>query len=135
MNTDQESQFTSFAWTDRLCRSGVRISPLGRFYRAKSPAGLWMDGKGRFLDNNFVERLWHSLKYECVYLHARETGSEAKVGVGKWGEFYNRKRPQFRPWRQTSGRGLLAEKRRNPTRSAGAESSLSYAESCPTIGE
>ena len=52
-----------------------------------------MDGKGRFLDNIFVERLWRSLKYECVYLHAWETGSEAKAGVGKWIEFYNRKRP------------------------------------------
>jgi putative transposase len=78
MNTDQGSQFTSFAWTDRLRRTGVRIS---------------MDGKGRFLDNIFVERLWRSLKYECVYLHAWETGSEAKAGVGKWIEFYNRKRP------------------------------------------
>ena len=68
MNTDQGSQFTSFAWTDRLRRSGVRIS---------------MDGKGRFLDNIFVERLWRSLKYECVYLHAWETGSEAKAGVGR----------------------------------------------------
>ncbi|NOC43901.1 IS3 family transposase [Ruegeria sp. HKCCD7559] len=78
MNTDQGSQFTSFAWTDRLRRSCVRIS---------------MDGKGRFLDNIFVERLWRSLKYECVYLHAWETGSEARTGVGKWIEFYNRKRP------------------------------------------
>ena len=52
-----------------------------------------MDGKGRFLDDIFVERLWRSLKYECVYLHAWETGSEAKVGVGEWIEFYNRKRP------------------------------------------
>ncbi len=78
MNTDQGSQFTSFAWTDRLRRTGVRIS---------------MDGKGRFLDNIFVERLWRSMKYECVYLHAWETGSEAKAGVGKWIELYNRKRP------------------------------------------
>lgn len=78
MNTDQGSQFTSFAWADRLRRSDVRIS---------------MDGKGQFLDNIFVERLWRSLKYECVYLHAWETGSEAKAGVGKWIEFYNRKRP------------------------------------------
>ncbi|WP_254449830.1 MULTISPECIES: IS3 family transposase [unclassified Aliiroseovarius] len=78
MNTDQGSQFTSCAWTDSLRRSGVRIS---------------MDGKGRFLDNIFVERLWRSMKYECVYLHAWETGSEAKAGVGKWIEFYNRKRP------------------------------------------
>lgn len=78
MNTDQGSQFTSFAWTDRLRRTGVRIS---------------MDGKGRFLDNIFIERLWRTLKYECVYLHAWETGSEAKAGVGRWIEFYNRKRP------------------------------------------
>lgn len=54
-NTVQGSQFTSFAWTDRLCRSDLRIS---------------MDGKGRFIDNIFVERLSRSLKYECVYLHA-----------------------------------------------------------------
>ena len=78
MNTDQGSQFTSFVWTDRLRRSGVRIS---------------MDGKGRFLDNIFVERLWRSLKYECVYLHAWETGSEARTGIAKWVEFYNHKRP------------------------------------------
>ncbi|WP_443137072.1 IS3 family transposase, partial [Marinovum sp. PR37] len=64
MNTDQGSQFTSFAWTDRLRRSGVRVS---------------MDGKGRFLDNIFIERLWRTLKYECVYLHAWETGSETKA--------------------------------------------------------
>ncbi len=55
MNTDQGSQFTSWAWTDRLKQAGVKIS---------------MDGKGRFLDNIFVERLCRSLKYECVYLHA-----------------------------------------------------------------
>jgi len=65
MNTDQGSQFTSFAWTDRLKRFGTRIS---------------MDGKGRCLENIFIERLWRSLKYECVYLHAWETGSQAKVG-------------------------------------------------------
>ena len=78
MNTDQGSQYTSFAWTDRLRRSCVRIS---------------MDGKGRFLDNIFVERLWRSLKYECVYLHAWETGSQARDGIAKWVGFYNLKRP------------------------------------------
>jgi putative transposase len=78
MNSDQGSQFTSFAWTDRLRRMGVRIS---------------MDGKGRFLDNIFVERLWRTLKYECVYLHAWETGSQARTGIRKWMEFYNRRRP------------------------------------------
>ncbi|WP_291734071.1 DDE-type integrase/transposase/recombinase [Leisingera sp. F5] len=78
MNTDQGSQFTSFAWADCHRRSGLRLS---------------MDGKGRFLDNIFGERLWRSLKYECVYLHAWETGSEAKAGAGSRIEFYNRKRP------------------------------------------
>ena len=78
MNTDQGSQFTSFVWTDRLKRVGTRIS---------------MDGKGRFLDNIFIERLWRSMKYECVYLHAWESGSEAKEGIMKWMEFYNNKRP------------------------------------------
>lgn len=78
MNTDQGSQFTSFAWTDRLRRMDIRIS---------------MDGKGRFLDNIFVERLWRTLKYECVYLHAWETGSQARAGIRKWVEFYNKTRP------------------------------------------
>ncbi|XAY77267.1 IS3 family transposase [Sagittula stellata E-37] len=78
MNTDQGSQFTPFAWTDRLRRSGVKIS---------------MDGKGRFLDNIFIERLWRTLKYECVYLHAWETGSETKAVIRKWMTFYNHQRP------------------------------------------
>ena len=68
MNTDQGSQFTSFAWTDQLKRIGTRTS---------------MDGKGRRLDNIFIERLWRSLKYECVYLRPWETGSQAKAGVGR----------------------------------------------------
>jgi len=78
MNTDQGSQFTSCAWTDRLKRVGSRIS---------------MDGKGRCLDNIFIERLWRSLKYECVYLHAWQTGSQAKAGVSRWITFYNHHRP------------------------------------------
>ncbi len=78
MNTVQGSQFTSFTWTDRLKRIGTRFS---------------MDGKGRCLDNIFIERLWRSLKYECVYLHAWETGSQAKAGVGRWINFYNHQRP------------------------------------------
>lgn len=77
-NTDQGSQFTSFKWTDTLRKAGVKIS---------------MDGKGRFMDNIFIERLWRSLKYECVYLHAWSGGREAKAGIGKWIEFYNHKRP------------------------------------------
>jgi putative transposase len=78
MNTDQGSQFKSFAWPDRLKRVGTRIL---------------MDGKGRCLDNIFIERLWRSLKYECVYLQAWETGSQAKTGIGRWITFYNHQRP------------------------------------------
>lgn len=52
-----------------------------------------MDGKGRCLDNIFIERLWRSLKHECVYLYAWETGSQAKAGVGRWITFYNHQRP------------------------------------------
>jgi putative transposase len=78
MNPDQGSQFRSLVWTDRMKRVGTRIS---------------MDGNGRFLDNIFLERLWRSLKYECAYLHVWETGSEARAGIRKWFEFYNRKRP------------------------------------------
>jgi putative transposase len=52
-----------------------------------------MDGKGRFLDNIFIERLWRPLKYECVYLHAWETGSGAKAGIRKWITVYNHQRP------------------------------------------
>jgi putative transposase len=64
-NTDQGSQFTSPRFTGVLETAGVRIS---------------MDGRGRWMDNVFIERLWRSLKYECVYLHAFETGSELRAG-------------------------------------------------------
>ncbi len=77
-NTDQGSQFTSLAFTDVLKAAGVRIS---------------MDGRGRWMDNVFIERLWRSLKYECIYLHAFETGSEARVGIGRWIGYYNADRP------------------------------------------
>ena len=77
-NSDQGSQFTSTIFTQTLKTAGVCIS---------------MDGKGRWLDNVFVERLWRSLKYECVYLHAWSGGREARDGIGKWMDFYNRQRP------------------------------------------
>jgi len=77
-NTDQGSQFTGFEWTNALAEAGVKIS---------------MDGRGRWIDNRFIERLWRSLKYECVYLHAFETGSEARRGIGAWIGYYNRERP------------------------------------------
>lgn len=77
-NTDQGSQFTSEEFTDTLKASGVRIS---------------MDGKGRWMDNVFIERLWRSLKYECVYLREFETGHDAKAEIGGWIDYYNRERP------------------------------------------
>ena len=77
-NTDQGSQFTSFAFTSVLREAEVRIS---------------MDGRGRWMDNVFIERLWRSLKYECVYLHAFETGSELRAGLGRWITYYNTQRP------------------------------------------
>ena len=52
-----------------------------------------MDGKGRWMDNMFIERLWRSLKVEYVYLHAFETGSEARAGIGRWMTYYNTERP------------------------------------------
>jgi len=77
-NTDQGSQFTSEAFTGRLKEEGIRIS---------------MDGKGRWRDNVFVERVWKSVKYEEVYHHAYETVTEARTSIGKYLEFYNSIRP------------------------------------------
>src|SRR5581483_1230140 len=77
-NTDQGSQFTSSAFTSMLLGQGIRIS---------------MDGKGCWRDNVFVERLWRSIKYEEVYLHAYETVSAAREGIGRYINFYNTRRP------------------------------------------
>ena len=77
-NTDQGSQFTGFDFTNTLKDAGIRIS---------------MDGRGRWMDNVFIERLWRSLKYECVYLNAFETGSEARASIRRWINYYNRNRP------------------------------------------
>ena len=77
-NNDQGSQFTSVDFTDVLTEAGIRIS---------------MDGKGRWMDNVFIERLWRSLKYECVYLSEFATGSQARTGIGGWMDFYDRCRP------------------------------------------
>ena len=77
-NTDQGSQFTSFAFTNTLQQTGTRVS---------------MDGRGRWMDNVFIERLWRSLKYECVYLNAFESGSEARTRIGRWVAYYNADRP------------------------------------------
>jgi putative transposase len=76
-NSDQGSQFTSTEFTDRLKAEGIRIS---------------MDGRGRALDNIFVERLWRSVKYEEVYLHDYSTVTEAILGLKKYFLFYNTER-------------------------------------------
>ena len=76
-NTDQGSQFTSEDWTTPLKAAGVAIS---------------MDGKGRWVDNIFIERLWRSVKYEDVYLHAYASGSEARESLTKYFAFYNTRR-------------------------------------------
>jgi len=77
-NTDQGAQFTGEAFTGLLQQHGVRIS---------------MDGKGRYSDNLFIERLWRTVKYEEVYLKAYQDGKDARVGIGGYFRFYNAERP------------------------------------------
>lgn len=77
-NTDQGSQFTSQAFTALLKRNGIAIS---------------MDGKGCWRDNVFIERLWKSVKYEEVYPHAYDSDIHAKASLGRYLDFYNRRRP------------------------------------------
>ena len=75
---DQGSMFTAEAFTGKLAAAGVAIS---------------MDGRGRFMDNIFIERLWRSIKYEEVHLKAYADGREARAGIGSWMTFYNFRRP------------------------------------------
>jgi putative transposase len=77
-NTDHGSQFTGAAFTGKLAAAGVKIS---------------MDGRGRWMDNVFIERLWRSLKYEDIYLKGYADGREAKAGIASWMTFYNLQRP------------------------------------------
>jgi putative transposase len=77
-NTDQGSQFTSAAFTGTLVAAGIAIS---------------MDGRGRWMDNVFIERLWRSLKYEDIYLKGYADGRDARVGIAQWVAFYNHRRP------------------------------------------
>jgi putative transposase len=75
-NTDQGAQFTSVAFTGRLEAAGA----------------ISMDGRGHFMDNIFIERLWRSIKYEEVHLKAYVDGREAQAGIGSWINFYNHRR-------------------------------------------
>jgi len=77
-NTDQGAQFTSADFVGELAERKVQIS---------------MDGRGRYLDNIFIERLWRSLKYEEVFIKAYGAVIEARRSIGKWLEFYNDERP------------------------------------------
>ena len=93
-NTDQGSQFTSREFTEVLEQAGVAIS---------------MDGKGRWMDNVFIERLWRSLKYECVYLHDFEEGRQARRHLASWLRYYNQGAASFQP-----GRGPDADRKPTP---------------------
>jgi putative transposase len=77
INSDQGSQFTGYEYTNLLTELGIAIS---------------MDGKGRAIDNIFIERLWRSLKYECIYLHVFEDGLQLYEGIKKYFHFYNHQR-------------------------------------------
>ena len=96
-NTDQGSQFTGRDFTGTLERASIKIL---------------MDGRGRWMDNVFIERLWRSLKHEDIYLKAYADGREAKAGIAAWITFYNElrfhqaHRTPMRVWRE--GRTLAA---------------------------
>lgn len=99
-NTDQGSQFTSYDFTNVLKENNIKIS---------------MDGKGRWMDNVFIERLWRSLKYECVYLKAFETGQQARREISSWLKYYNHKRPHSTfngrtPYEVYSGKAIQIKK-------------------------
>jgi putative transposase len=95
-NTDQGVQFTAAAFTGRLEQAGVAVS---------------MDGRGRCLDNVFVERLWRSVKYEDLYLRCYETVPQLTAGLGRYFPFYNEERPhqslEYQPPARVYGRGRV----------------------------
>ena len=91
-NTDQGCQFTSEKFTSVLKSWNVRIS---------------MDGKGRFKDNIFIERLWRTLKYERIYLKSYETGVELSKDLTTWFSWYNEKRPHSSLDKQTPNEAYL----------------------------
>ena len=94
-NTDQGSQFTSFGFTGMLKEADIKIS---------------MDGRGRCMDNIFIERLWRSLKYEAVYLHELTDGFKAERVIGDWIDFYNTERPHSALAGQTPAEAYGAER-------------------------
>jgi putative transposase len=98
-NTDQGSQFTSVEFTDLIKANDIKIS---------------MDGKGAWRDNVFVERIWRSIKYEEIYLHAYATVKDARIAIGMYLVFYNGLRPHSSLDRQTPDEALLQSAAANP---------------------
>ena len=107
-NTDQGSQFTGAEWIGRLEGLGVRVS---------------MDGRGRWMDNVFIERLWRSVKYECIYLHGHAGLTALRAELAKWLASYNDWRPHqhlgnLTPSRIYAGHTLSPEATSPPSRAA-----------------
>jgi len=109
-NTDQGSQFTSLEFTSVLKDAGIAIS---------------MDGRGRCMDNIFIERLWRSLKYEAVYLHEISDGFQAQRLISSWFAFYDQDRPHSALGGATPAqayeKGMLAQR---PTQRPGSPAPL-----------
>ena len=116
-NTDQGAQFTSTAFTTVLKAHAVAIS---------------MDGKGRWVDNVFVERLWRRVKYEDVYLHAYDTPAALRAGLTGYFQFYNGRRRHSSLWSADARCGVL---RRNRLRHGGLKTRWRFHLSrCPGFG-
>jgi putative transposase len=98
MNTDQGSQFTGSAWITTLTDAKIKIS---------------MDGRGRYLDNIFIERLWRSLKQEAVYLYELQDGFQAKRVIDNWIGFYNSERPHTALEKRTPDHAYFGQARMN----------------------
>ena len=93
MNTDQGSQYTGADWITTLTKAEIKIS---------------MDGRGRYLDNIFIERLWRSLKQEAVYLNEITNGFDAKRIIKEWISFYNTERPHTALDKRTPDQAFFA---------------------------
>jgi putative transposase len=94
VNTDQGSQFTSVAFTEVLIQNGIAIS---------------MDGRGAWRDNIFVERLWRTIKYEEVYLHAYDSVADARTSLSQYLSFYNARRPHSSLDRRTPDQAYFTQ--------------------------
>jgi putative transposase len=105
-NTDQGSQFTSAQWTGKITALGIAVS---------------MDGKGRWMDNVFIERLWRSVKYEEIYLRSYATVPELEAGLRAWFERYNTWRPHQELGNRTPHQAHEEESKKSAEKSAAAK--------------